>query len=60
MIMSFDTILAQMRVFLPIAIPCSLAIIALIFVLYRFILKKDLKTWKLLPGFLFILNTEVI
>ena len=54
--MSFDTILAQMRVFLPIAIPCSLAIIALIFVLYRFILKKDLKTWKLLPGFLFILN----
>lgn len=56
MIMSFDTIMAQMRVFLSISIPCSAAITALVFVLYRFILKKDCKTWKLVPGFLFILN----
>lgn len=58
--MSLDMIITQMREFLAISIPFTAVAFTLFFVLYKFILKKNMKTWKIIPGFLFVLNILLI
>ncbi|MDO4941952.1 MAG: VanZ family protein [Lachnospiraceae bacterium] len=58
--MSLNTLLTQLGGFLFIAVPCAIAASVLLFALYRFIFKKNTKTWKFVPCFLFILNFILI
>lgn len=58
--MSFNTLLTQLGEFLFLAFPCSIVVSVLLFALYRFIFKKNIKTWKFFPCFLFILNIVLI
>lgn len=58
--MSFDTIIMQLGEFLSISIPCSMAVTALLFVLFKYIFKKEIHFWKLIPGFFFVLNVMFI
>jgi glycopeptide antibiotics resistance protein len=54
--MSLDTIITQLGEFLAISIPCVVAITILSFILNRYVFKRNTRIWKILPGFLFVLN----
>lgn len=58
--MSLNTLLTQLGGFLFISVPCSITASILLFALYKFIFKKNTKTWKFVPCFLFILNLILI
>ena len=54
--MSLDMILMQMKSFLIVALPCAIVITGIIYAFFRYIRKKNIPLWKIIPGILFVLN----